>query len=143
MTNPAERQSETEHLARLTTLVADILAEAKQQGASAAEAGLSVDRGLSVNVRLGEVETIEHHRSQGLGVTVYFGQRKGTASSTDLSAQAVRETVAAACRIAKYAAEDEFAGLPDADLLAREFPELDLYHPWDLLADDAIRLAKI
>ena len=143
MTNPAERQSETEHLARLTTLVADILAEAKQQGASAAEAGLSVDRGLSVSVRLGEVETIEHHRSQGLGVTVYFGQRKGTASSTDLSAQAVRETVAAACRIAKYAAEDEFAGLPDADLLAREFPDLDLYHPWDLLADDAIRLAKI
>ncbi|MCX7110665.1 MAG: metalloprotease PmbA [Proteobacteria bacterium] len=135
-------QSETEQLERLTSLVADILAEAKQQGASAAEAGLSVDRGLSVNVRLGEVETIEHHRSQGLGVTVYFGQSKGTASSSDLSAQAVRETVAAACRIAKYAAEDEYAGLPDAELLATEFPDLDLYHPWDLVVDDAIQLAK-
>ncbi len=142
MTVPAMTQSETEQLERLTSLVADILAEAKQQGASAAEAGLSVDRGLSVNVRLGEVETIEHHRSQGLGVTVYFGQSKGTASSSDLSAQAVRETVAAACRIAKYAAEDEYAGLPDAELLATEFPDLDLYHPWDLVVDGAIQLAK-
>ena len=142
MTVPAMTQSETEQLERLTSLVADILAEAKQQGASAAEAGLSVDRGLSVNVRLGEVETIEYHRSQGLGVTVYFGQSKGTASSSDLSTQAVRETVAAACRIAKYAAEDEYAGLPDAELLATEFPDLDLYHPWDLVVDDAIQLAK-
>ena len=143
MTIPAQRQHETEQLERLSTLVADILAEAKQQGASAAEAGLSVDRGLSVTVRLGEVETIEHHRSQGLGVTVYFGQSKGTARSSDLSALAVRETVAAACRIAKHAAADEYAGLPDADLLATEFPDLDLYHPWDLVADDAIELAKI
>ena len=142
MSIPARRQQESEHLERLTSLVADILAEAKQQGASSAEAGLSVDRGLSVNVRLGEVETIEHHRSQGLGVTVYFGQRKGTASSTDLSAQAVRETVAAACRIAKIAAEDEFAGLPEAELLAKEFPDLDLYHPWDVEVEDAIQLAK-
>ena len=142
MSIAARRQQESEHLERLTSLVADILAEAKQQGASSAEAGLSVDRGLSVNVRLGEVETIEHHRSQGLGVTVYFGQRKGTASSTDLSAQAVRETVAAACRIAKIAAEDEFAGLPDAELLAKEFPDLDLYHPWDVEVEDAIQLAK-
>ena len=143
MTNLAERQSETEHLERLSSLVADILAEAKQQGASAAEAGLSVERGLSVTVRLGEVETIEHHRSQGLGVTVYFGQSKGTASSSDLSLKAVRETVASACLIAKHAAEDEFAGLPDADLLATEFPDLDLYHPWELVADEAIQIAKI
>ena len=142
MTVPAQRQSETEQLERLSTLVASILDEAKQQGASSAEAGLSVDRGLSVNVRLGEVETIEHHRSQGLGVTVYFGQRKGTASSTDLSAQAVRETVAAACRIAKHAAADEFAGLPEAELLAKDFPDLDLYHPWVVEVEEAIELAK-
>ncbi len=142
MTVPAQRQSETEQLERLSTLVASILDEAKQQGASSAEAGLSVDRGLSVSVRLGEVETIEHHRSQGLGVTVYFGQRKGTASSTDLSAQAVRETVAAACRIAKHAAADEFAGLPEAELLAKDFPDLDLYHPWVVEVEEAIELAK-
>lgn len=142
MTQPAQTHEETQHLARLTSLVADILDEAKQQGASAAEAGLSVDRGLSVNVRLGEVETIEYHRSQGLGVTVYFGQRKGSASSTDLSAQAIRETVAAACRIAQHAAADDYAGLPDADLLATQFPELDLYYPWALEVEDAIQLAK-
>ena len=142
MTQPARTHDDTQQLAKLERLVADILAEAKQQGASAAEAGLSVDQGLSVNVRLGEVETIEHHRSQGLGVTVYFGQRKGSASSTDLSAQAVKETVAAACRIAQHAAEDEYAGLPDADALATEFPDLDLHHPWGLAVEDAIELAK-
>jgi PmbA protein len=143
VTHPARTYEETQQLPRLQSLVADILAEAKQQGASAAEAGLSVDQGLSVNVRLGEVETIEHHRSQGLGVTVYFGQRKGSASSTDLSAQAVKETVAAACRIAQHAAEDEYAGLPDAEALATEFPDLDLFHPWGLPVEDAIQLAKI
>jgi PmbA protein len=100
-----------------------------------------MDQGLSVGVRLGEVETIEHHRSQGLGVTVYFGQRKGSASTTDLRTEALRETVAAACRIAQYAAEDEFAGLPDAELLAKEFPDLDLYHPWALDIEPAIALA--
>jgi PmbA protein len=122
-------------------LVAEVIDEAARQGASAAEAGLSMDQGLSVGVRLGEVETIEHHRSQGLGVTVYFGQRKGSASTTDLRTEALRETVAAACRIAQYAAEDEFAGLPDAELLAKEFPDLDLYHPWALDIEPAIALA--
>ncbi|HUL12477.1 MAG TPA: metalloprotease PmbA [Methylococcaceae bacterium] len=122
-------------------MVAEVIDEAARQGASAAEAGLSMDQGLSVGVRLGEVETIEHHRSQGLGVTVYFGQRKGSASTTDLRTEALRETVAAACRIAQYAAEDEFAGLPDAELLAKEFPDLDLYHPWALDVEPAIALA--
>lgn len=134
-------QNEGLELARLESLIAEVLAAAKQQGASAAEAGLSADRGLSVSVRLGEVETIEHHRSQGLGVTVYFGQRKGSASTTDLRIEALRETVVAACRIAQYAAEDEFAGLPDEELLAREFPDLDLYHPWDPDVERAIAVA--
>ena len=134
-------QNEGLELARLESLIAEVLAAAKQQGASAAEAGLSADRGLSVSVRMGEVETIEHHRSQGLGVTVYFGQRKGSASTTDLRLDALRETVAAACRIAQYAAEDEFAGLPDEELLAREFPDLDLYHPWDPDVERAIAVA--
>lgn len=141
MSNPVQTRGGDGELARLESLVADALAEARRRGASAAEAGLSVDRGLSVNVRLGEVETIEHHRSQGLGITVYFGQRKGSASTTDLRVGAVAETVAAACRIAAYAAEDPFAGLPEAELLASEFPDLDLHHPWDLAPDDAIALA--
>jgi len=125
----------------LVETVESLLEEAKRQGASAAEAGLSVERGLSVTARLGEVETIEHHKDQGLGVTVYFGQRKGSASTTDLGFNAVKETVSAACRIASYATEDSCAGLPDAERLATEFLDLDLDHPWELSADDAVDLA--
>jgi PmbA protein len=127
--------------ARLENLVALALDEAAAQGASAAEIGLSQDSGLSVGVRLGEVETIEHHRSQGLGITVYFGQRKGSASTTDLGAKALRESVAAACRIARFAAEDEYAGLPEAGMLATHFPDLALYHPWALTPEEGIRYA--
>jgi PmbA protein len=141
VSNPVPGQRPDEDLSKLENLMAEVLAEASKQGASAAEAGLSQDKGLSVSVRLGEVETIEHHRSQGLGLTVYFGQRKGSASTTDLRLEALRETVGAACRIAQYAAEDEFAGLPEAHLLATEFPDLDLYHPWALEPEEAIRLA--
>lgn len=130
-----------EQINRLKNSVQTILDEAVKQGASAAEAGLSQEDGLSVSVRLGDVETIEHHCSQGLGVTVYFGQRKGSASSTDLSPDSIKETVAAACSIARYTSEDEYAGLPDKELLATEFPDLDLYHPWNIGADDAIALA--
>lgn len=130
-----------EEISRLKTIVQSILDEAKNQGASAADAGLSQESGLSVTARLGDVETIEHHRDQGLGVTVYFGQRKGSASSTDLSPESIRETVSAACSIARYTSEDEYAGLPEKELLATEFPDLDLNHPWDLRADEAIALA--
>ncbi|MGR8933089.1 MAG: metalloprotease PmbA [Gammaproteobacteria bacterium] len=130
-----------EQQTRLLNIVGDLLAEAKKQGATAAEAALSVGKGLSVTARLGAVETLEHHQDQGLGVTVYFGQRKGTASTTDLSPASVRETVSAACSFARYGGEDEFAGLPDQAELATEFPDLDLYHPWHIDADTAIDLA--
>jgi len=130
-----------EEISRLENLVQSILDEAKLQGASAAEAGLSVDSGLSVTARLGDVETIEHHRDQGLGVTVYFGQRKGSASTTDLSNASIKETVTAACSFARYGSEDPYAGLPEQDWLATEFPDLDLFHPWALAADRAIELA--
>ncbi len=126
---------------QLESLVSDILAEARAQGATAAEAGVSVESGLSTTVRLGEVETIEHNLDKGLGVTVYIGQRKGSASTSDFTASAVRDTVAAACRIAKYTAEDEFAGLADAELMAQEVPDLDLNHPWDLAPEQAIEIA--
>lgn len=133
-------QTEQE-ISRLETTIHNLLLEAKNQGASAADAGLSVDNGLSVNVRLGDVETIEHHCSQGLGVTVYFGQKKGSANSTDLSENSIKETVTAACSIARYASEDPYAGLPDPDRLATKFKDLDLYHPWDIDANKAIDLA--
>lgn len=132
---------EPERLQYLHALVTECLDEARRQGASAAEAGMSIDQGLSVSVRLGEVETVEHHRSQGVGVTVYIGQQKGSATSTDLGRSALYETVAAACRIARYAAADAYAGLPEPETLATDFPDLDLYHPWDLSAGQAIDMA--
>lgn len=126
---------------RLKNIVQDLLDEASKQGATAAEAGLNQENGLSVTARLGDVETLEHHCDQGLGVTVYFGRRKGSASTTDLSPASIKETVSAACSIARYTSEDEYAGLPDKDLLATEFPDLDLHHPWNISADAAITLA--
>ncbi|MEW8624552.1 MAG: metalloprotease PmbA [Candidatus Thiodiazotropha sp.] len=121
--------------------VEELLQEAKRQGASAAEAAVSSDAGLSVTVRLGETETIEHTRDNGLGVTVYFGQRKGSASTSDLSPQAIKETVEAACNFARYTSEDDCAGLADASLMATELPDLDLYHPWNQSVEEAIELA--
>ncbi len=126
----------------LETLVSDILAEAKVQGATAAEAAASFDNGLSVTVRLGEVETLEHHRHRGLGVTVYFDRRKGSASTSDWRPAAIRETVGAACDIAQHTAADPCAGLADPDRLADTIPDLDLYHPWPLSAEDAIDVAQ-
>lgn len=115
---------------------------AKQQGATASDAAASMDSGLSVTVRKGEVETLEYHKGQSFSVTVYCGQRKGSASSTDLSQQALEEAVSAAMGIARHTSEDPCAGLPPADRMATYFPELDLYHPWEVSAEEAIEMAK-
>jgi PmbA protein len=127
---------------RLAGVVAQVLAEAKKSGASAAEAAVNISQGLSLTVRLGEVETVEHTRDKGMGVTVYFGQRTGSASTTDFSEQALRETVRAACTIAKFTAEDDCAGLADPGRLAKDIPDLDLYHPWNPGTERAIELAR-
>jgi len=124
------------------SMVQDMLTEARKLGASAAEAGVSIEAGLSVNVRLGEVDTLEHNRDKGLGITVYFGQCKGAASTSDFSPKAIRETVKAACDIARYTEADPAAGLAEADRMASEIPDLELYHPWDINAESAIELAK-
>ena len=139
---PAAGNAPDERLARLQQVVHDLLAEAKRQGASAAEAGVSSDQGLSVTVRLGEVETVEHTRDNGLGVTVYFGRHKGSASTSDLSLQAIRDTVRAACNIARYTSEDPYAGLADPELMARDVPPLDLHHPWAISAEAAVSHAR-
>jgi PmbA protein len=127
---------------RLTAIVEDILQEARRQGATAAEAEASVGQGLSVTVRLGEVETVEHNRDKGLAVTVYFGHKSGSASTSDFSAEAVRDTVRAACTIAKYTAEDPYSGLADPQYLAKTIPNLDLDHPWAIDVEGAIALAR-
>jgi PmbA protein len=120
----------------------DVLKVAKTLGASAAEAELSLSIGQNVSVRLGETENIEYNRDKGMSVTVYFGQQKGHASTSDLSLQALKDTVAAACNIAKYTAKDEFCGLADADLMATDTLDLDLHHPWNISVDEAIAIAK-
>ena len=127
--------------AALESLVHDLLREAKAQGATQADADVSIVKGLSVTVRLGEVETVEFNQDRGLGITVYVGKRKGSASTSDFSAQAVKETVAAACGIARYTAEDECSGLADPERMAYGYPDLDLNHPWDLSAEKAIDIA--
>jgi PmbA protein len=126
----------------LRQMSADVLRLAKVAGASAAEAEVSLGIGQNVSVRLDEVETIEYNRDKGMSVTVYFGQRRGHASTSDLSPQALQDTVNAACSIARHTAHDEFCGLADPALLATTFPELDLYHPWEISVDQAIEVAR-
>ncbi|HXQ30551.1 MAG TPA: metalloprotease PmbA [Steroidobacteraceae bacterium] len=135
-------QSPTLAYADLAALIEQSLDEARAAGASQADVGLSVDTGLSVTVRLGEVETLEYQRDRGMGITVYVGKKKGTATTGDLSWQAIADTVRKAVSIAKFTAEDDCAGLPDPDTLAREVPDLALSHPWDLEAEGAIDLAR-
>ena len=129
-------------LGDLESIIERALEEARARGASQAEAAVSQDTGLSVGVRLGEVETLEHQRDRSMGVTVYFGRRKGSASTADFSPDAVRATVAKACSIARFTAEDAASGLADADLMARLPQSLDLSHPWNITADRAIEIAK-
>jgi PmbA protein len=126
----------------LESIIERALEEARARGASQAEAAVSQDTGLSVGVRLGQVETLEHQRDRSMGITVYFGRRKGSASTADFSLEAVRATVAKACSIARFTAEDACSGLADAALMARSPPDLDLAHPWNISADSAIEIAK-
>jgi PmbA protein len=126
----------------LQNIALDVLACARESGASAAETEVSEGFGQGVSVRRGEVENIEYNRDKGVGVTVYLGQRRGHASTSDFSEQAVRDTVRAALSIARFTAPDDCAGLADPEMLAREFPDLDLYHPWTLPVDEAIERAR-
>ncbi len=130
-------------LAQLQEMSETVLRLAKDAGASAAEAEVSLGFGQNISVRMNETETIEYNRDKGVSVSVYFGQQKGHASTSDLSPKALQDTVAAACNIARYTAKDEFCGLADAALMAKSMPDLDLHHPWDITVDGAIELAKI
>ena len=126
----------------LKSIVSESLQLASKLGATQAEADVSLQKGLTTTVRLGEVETVEYQRDRGMGITVYFGKRKGSASTADLSPRAVAESVEKACDIARYTAEDECSGLADPDELARDIPDLDLDHPWDLPPEQAVETAR-
>jgi PmbA protein len=136
------QQVDASRIPELKDVVSRALESARRAGATQAEADASLQQGLSVTVRLGEVETVEYQRDRALGITVYFGHRKGSASTGDLSAQSVEDMVAKACAIARHTAEDECAGLADPALLQTAFPDLQLDFPWDLQADAAVELAR-
>ncbi|QID17268.1 metalloprotease PmbA [Nitrogeniibacter mangrovi] len=128
--------------AHLRQIAADILRHAKAKGASACETDVSEGFGASVSVRKGEVDTIEYNRDKGVGVTVYLGQQRGYASTSDFAPEALEKTVEAALSIARFTAADDCAGLADPALMATEFPDLDLHHPWQLPVESAIELAQ-
>jgi len=128
--------------ARFEELARSVLDQAAWLGATAAATDVSESSGLSVNVRKGKVETIEQTRDKGLGVTVYIGDRRGHASTSDFGEAAIELTVRAALEIARFTGEDPFAGLPDPDTIARTPRDLDLFHPWSIETDEAIALAS-
>jgi len=131
---------------QLRDMAERVLARARSGGASGADCEVSEAHGLTVTVRKGKPDTIEHNRDRSVGVTVYFGERpkarRGHASTSDLSPAALEQTVDAALAIARHTAEDDCAGLPDAELMAKKTPDLDLFHPWTVSTEEAIELAK-
>lgn len=130
-----------QHLSEIQNIVDETLSFAKKQGATAAEASMSKVQGIAVSTRLKEIETLEFTNDGGLGIVVFVGNKKGSASTADLSPEALKLTVSKAIEIAKYTNEDEFTGVADADLIATEFPDLDLYHPQPLDAEYALKQA--
>lgn len=127
---------------QLKQLARDMLALAREQGASDAAVEISEGSGLSVSVRKGNIETIEQNKDKGLGITVYFGQRRGNASTSDFSADSLKATVEAASNIARFTAEDDCAGLPDADLIETAPRDLRLFYPWPSSTEQAVELGQ-
>lgn len=139
--NPAAGDDSLQRLDHLEAISARLLERCRAAGASQAEVSCSEERGLNVNVRMGSVETVESTRDRGIAVTVYFGQRKGSASTADLREESLQATVDQACAIAKFTEDDPAAGLADAELMATDLREFDGWHPWALEADRAVDLA--
>lgn len=126
----------------LKDLVANIVQDAKHLGADSAAVWVSDESGLSATVRLGAVETIEFNHDKLLAITIYKGKKKGSVSTTDFQKGSIRTALEAACRIAEYTEEDECAGLADLDCMAKEVPDLNLYHPWQISAEQAVLFAR-
>ena len=142
MSHPtAPPDDSAQRMQRLSEAARDVLRLAAARGASQADVILNDDTGLSVNVRMGEVETVERNRDRGVAVTVYFGQRKGNASTGDLQAGSLAATVEQACAIARHTEPDPCNGLADAARMATQARDFDSWHPWPLDADAAIALA--
>lgn len=129
------------HPENLKNIVAQMLDEAKKQGATSAEADISYSNGFTVSARQGDVESVEYNKDKSLSISVYFGKRTGCATLSDIEPEAIKSAVKAACNIARFTDEDEYSGLPEKELLAFNYPELEMSFPWDITVDDAIKLA--
>ena len=128
-------------MAVLSDIARQLLDRCRTAGASQAEVSCSQEHGLNVNVRMGAVETVESTRDRGIAVTVYFGQRKGSASTADLQEASLDATVEQACAIARHTEDDAASGLAEAELMAQDLREFDGWHPWDVNADRALDIA--
>lgn len=143
-----QQQNDTNHThtneteTTLEELAKHVLGVANRLGADSGETAINRSQGFSTTVRMGEVETVEHNRDKSLVVTVYFGNRTGSASTSDFTTSAVEDTVRAACTIAKYTAVDEYSGLADPDRLATRIRDLDLDHPWEITVPQAMEIAQ-
>jgi len=125
----------------LERIINQTLEHAQLSGATTAEANIGTGMGFSVTARLGDVETVEHQNDKGLNITVYINTKKGSASTSDFSSQAIKDTVVAACNIARYSSEDEFAGLINPEFIAKQVPDLALCHPWEITTESAQKIA--
>jgi len=140
MTEPVQAGFTASYLKKLA---ADILQEATAQGATSAEVDIAANKGFSVTARKGEVESVEYHQDKMIDLTVYFGKRSGSASISDLRPEAITSAVKAACHIARFTDEDQYSGLADKNLLAFNYPELDLSYPWKITVEQAIEMARV
>ena len=127
---------------QLKELVSDVLKSSMRNGVTAVEVGAGIDSGLSTSVRKGEVETIEFNRDKSLGLTIYKGKSKGSVSTTDISRDAIESAIEAACRIAGHTEDDEYAGLADKEFMAKDIPDLELFHPSTLTPEQSVDYAK-
>ena len=138
---PLARDESAARMEQLSSIARQLLDRCRTEGASQAEVSCSQEHGLNVNVRMGAVETVESTRDRGIAVTVYFGKRKGSASTADLREESLSATVEQACAIARHTEDDDASGLADAELMATDLREFDGWHPWDIDADRAIDIA--
>ena len=138
LTDPGGPEAEQQ---RLENVAGYVLDRARALGASACEVGASVQTALTATVRMQTIDTVEYSRDRGVSISVYFGRHKGSASTADLQPDSIDTSIETACAIARFTEEDPCAGLADPELMASNFPDLDLWHPWSLDADEAVERA--
>ncbi|MDA8562137.1 metalloprotease PmbA [Gammaproteobacteria bacterium] len=126
----------------LEIMTSEILTEAKKQSATSSEVDISINRGFTVTVRNGDVETVEYHRDKSVSITSYVNNKTGSVSINDIRPEAINSAVKASCNIAKFTDEDICSGIAEKELLAFDYPKPEIFFPWSLTVDDAIEIGK-